>query len=121
MDWEQVARYYQRCAVWFATNEAGTEVPEWCTCDWPGDARLVALSEKKLGWWFPESAAVPYFVTAIKQNNVYKLASYIKYHPIGTEIKKLHKTKDSAIKAADDDVKRKLSFYMHRQENIDIC
>ena len=33
--WERAARLYFRMAEWFASNEPGTPVPEWCELSWP--------------------------------------------------------------------------------------
>jgi hypothetical protein len=35
MGWKKAAELYFRMAEWFAENEPGTPVPEWCELSWP--------------------------------------------------------------------------------------
>jgi len=41
LDWKQIAEHYYYVAAWFAENEPGTPVPDWCSLSWPVDEELL--------------------------------------------------------------------------------
>ncbi|MFW9873273.1 MAG: hypothetical protein ACFFG0_09240 [Candidatus Thorarchaeota archaeon] len=35
IDWKKIAKQYYDIAVWFASHDPGTPVPDWCFLAWP--------------------------------------------------------------------------------------